>query len=1577
MSEIIQQEKIADAQEGRNDIEDDHAGIEKLMNSACAGVDEAGTEAIKRADERIDAGPESFGLDKTTGDEIFASGGFAERVDVLKGRITSLSTDAKTRISALSNGAAEGGSPVEAASVMPEEKAEAQKPMSLDRYMAERGRAEKFSDRMRERMQLAQLKIHRVKDAERVLGFAHYLEDNAANKEFENKQFGVTDNEEIKKVSERYKKQGYTVSTEKSRLDGENVEVIARKETRFKFNASRYEANDISELINAPTDPVAAIERMRELGYHLETFGGRVFTLKSEVQPILQAPNVLPFLEKLKAFGGTSVSQDFFNSRAWIGGNAFRGLAEFAAEDAEKNLLTDDAEKTIEHVSAALGRPVERAQLEMWLRLTKNEHVPDIVAALVKEEKTGSDLNVETVISRVNAIHDAGIEDVVAALSKDGFSISEMVEMYSGLSEKKADELRAAAKEFDANPRLLAAVRQADNVFLKGSDEKSLDPENLRYFSRVVEKMPEIGVAFAAMADLGVQVERYERGDYLRDVDRLMEHKDVLEALIQPDFKAFAARCESAGYKFSFKDFFAESGWDRTNLARNYQDERFRSALSSEGGIALAKEIGVFEAPASRWNIHAFEYLSQIPHALETVQKLQEAYGYKYNANEDSNNYSLQYLRNVMEDEGLRGKLLDPKIIGIFGRAKEAFGVGFSLEGAWKVVEIADDPTFQAALDDPEAIAFIKSGLKESNTDLRTAGALAMCDPTLRPAIRKIAEGFGYVPEARNETRWKSDPETGELIPKEELTLDGIDRLEKLRDNPRIFEAQEKLEAVGMRKNPLTDMESLEVVARNDLFPIFESTKNSPRVQDFLWRNLDAAASLAAMSPEKIPVYIEVFQKIDDSPSQEIQRVKDQLLSQLLESEHPIEDYQKIESIFIKNNIPTVGKIFEVFQALYDEERLDGMLKRSTTASPVLEHASSRRRYYTIYKDLLSIHIESGNRALKEYIEILQGGSGVLDKYERSGMESLAPREQEQIRYFVGKLETLLAKSALDTSEEAFEMAAASDFGERVKHVREGLKVEDGQTVLERISEMYLRPTGLTSLDQVLEKMREAKTGADARGRRMVATATEQPVDGKPSLNIQEGDLLKGVDDQHIASILQNGSVAKEFLGASSDSDATPLDTDLSIVLAGDLERGNASAIGNSIAAGYGALLFVVKDHGRFQRTEQGSNAAPVDGTRELFKTGVMGERHYGIRTGFATTEIDFMVARGSLVSNPRGMEKVFFEIAQNGFYIPIVDEGGVVVFTPEMYDERRKAFQGLEKFDGEALSFKQTTTDEPSYPAVAEIATALPEDSERVNEITQVIRAEMKKALEGLGVALRPEFDTSILGAELLDTGSTGRHTNTPGDFDFDLSLKLDAGDFTKARELAEAIKALMKMEKDDSHDEAGGYYQLRAKGVTEIGGVTLDAPLDIDIGFAKKSDLSIYGSHDAIRDKLDFIKEHDGDEAYKQTIANIILTKQILKEGHAYKKMEHGGIGGIGVENWVLANGGNLEAAFKNFRDAAYENGTRLPFQEFKQRYKILDAGVNIKYLNHDNFIDILKPEGYEAMLNTIDGYLSEQKE
>lgn len=708
-----------------------------------------------------------------------------------------------------------------------------------------------------------------------------------------------------------------------------------------------------------------------------------------------------------------------------------------------------------------------------------------------------------------------------------------------------------------------------------------------------------------------------------------------------------------------------------------------------------------------------------------------------------------------------------------------------------------------------------------------------------------------------------------------------------------------------------------------------------------------------SLPDEKREQYIALYRRIDGSPSQEIQRLKGELLEQLLLVDDPVGGFDAIESVFEKNNLPTIGKVFKVFQILHPEATL--RKKIGAVRSPRLKEASPRRVFFTLYQDLLRINILSGNRSFRDYLETIRSGQAILDRFESGG--ELSQDETEQLGGFLDRADTLFENSQLGERArlrgEERGARQVPDIGERVAFIRQSMGVKEGQTISGRVEEMFLRPIGLSSIDAALEIMRSAKREAQIRATETVGEAS----DGQ--LQIEEGDLLKGVDIRFIDKILQNGSVAKEFLGSGADSDSTPLDTDLAVVDAASAERPFEEILRGSMANGYGEVMFVLKN--RASHPEQPQSADSRCGWEpEIFKTGVMGEAHYGIRTGFPTTDIGFIIAKSEVVLDPRQLTYLFTEIAKNGWYIPVVDETGRIIFYPDDYQKFRQSFEGIARFDGDNYHFAQMP---PESPLAGEVEVLKPEisaNAERTRRLEEMIVSTITGVLAEFGVRMKGRHSHSIRGTEIFQTGSSGRHTNVPGKFDFDFSAYLDVDDFPKSPQIAARLREVMSPASDNSHGTAEDYFQIR------FAGVPLDGEsVDIDIGLGKKSELLYFASHDGVSARLGWIRTNHGEDAYLATLANIVLAKKMLSEAHAYKKTEESGLGGIGVENWILQNGGSFVEALRSFQAASQENGQPLTFEQFRARYPIIDPGLNVKNLKHDNFVWNLSEQSYKAML------------
>ena len=793
------------------------------------------------------------------------------------------------------------------------------------------------------------------------------------------------------------------------------------------------------------------------------------------------------------------------------------------------------------------------------------------------------------------------------------------------------------------------------------------------------------------------------------------------------------------------------------------------------------------------------------------------------------------------------------------------------------------------------------------------------------------------------------------------------------------------------------------------------------------------------------------------------------------------EKLAQIEQIFLHNHLPYVGKVYLVFRAMHPSLDLEtnfeyaGHFGSDSRISPVLQQATGdlksgkldqmlNSRDVIILSDLLRASFSSNNRSIREYLDTLKNGQALLDQLSSGEldwstfnqptnlMDKDTKANYDTLSTFAWHLATIY-NSTLPGKEHPYQLihqqvsqqsdteelstqsnALQTDFA----NLTSLIKPNSRYTLADRAVRYFAHFIGIKDLADAERYMDDAVKEADARNRRMAEylVTTSEP-------KLQPGDLVKGMGGwssygiSNLDNIMQNGATSKEFLGDASWTDTTPLDTDLSIVLAKAIRDGTVSdTLKHIFAYTFGGGLwsvlkrenangessFVVTRSGQDNIEEADVVQARKEGKPEVYYIGFDHPDHYGIRVGFSMSLVSFFITDDTkiknLFDNPSDArsdstpvsEVTKLEIALGGFYIPVVDrDSEKLIFTPDDYDTMRQQMSGLSHYrtgdyqfapdselelgeltlDKESLSAasmpsSSSTSDDAqgassssiTIPSTTTIIDQLPASMAETDRKHEVINQAIKQAITNipeLNLSYKDYLDGDLTEniVEVINTGSTGRQTNAPGSGDFDYLARLDRSilnDPTKKQQITDALLTAFGRENDGSAIVNGN---LRLKQVSIDG---LAEPVDIDITFTQKTNKVQYPTDAALADRLTNIK-NQSETKYQQVLANIIYAKQFLKAAGAYKPRRSpevkgiGGLGGVGIENWILQHGGSFKQAARDFLTVADNCSS---FEDFCAHYPVWDYGENHKGIRskpHDNFVaDNMNPEGYERMKEAL---------
>jgi len=804
------------------------------------------------------------------------------------------------------------------------------------------------------------------------------------------------------------------------------------------------------------------------------------------------------------------------------------------------------------------------------------------------------------------------------------------------------------------------------------------------------------------------------------------------------------------------------------------------------------------------------------------------------------------------------------------------------------------------------------------------------------------------------------------------------------------------------------------------------------------------------ITPEALTQLPGLLTKLSRSNASEVAKHAAEFAGVLLDGDlaKAPEKLAQIEQIFLHNHLPYVGKVYLVFRTMHPSLDLEtnfeyaGHFGSDSRISPVLQQATGdlksgkldqmlNSRDVIILSDLLRASFSSNNRSIREYLDTLKNGQALLDQLNSGDLDwdtfnqptSLMDKDTkanyDTLSTFAWHLATIY-NSTLPGKEHPYQLIhqqAVQDINNSLQtdfaNLTSLIKPNSRYSLADRAVRYFAHFIGIKDLADAERYMDDAVKEADTRNRK---TAEYLATTNEPKL--QPGDLVKGMGGwssygiSNLDNIMQNGATSKEFLGDASWTDTTPLDTDLSIVLAKAIRDGTVSetlkhVFAYTFGGGLWSVLkrenadgessFVVTRSGQDNAREADVVQARKEGRPEAYYIGFDHPDHYGIRVGFSMSLVSFFIADDTkiknLFDNPSDArsdstpvsEVTKLEIALNGFYIPVVDKDSEeLIFTPDDYDKMRAQMSGLSYYHTgdyqfapeDELELPSANIRETTIPDTTTIVSELPASMAETDHKHEVINQAIKQAITNipeLNLSCKDYLDGDLTEniVEMRATGSTGRQTNAPGSGDFDYMARLDRSilnDPTKKQQITDALLTAFGRENDGSAIVNGN---LRLKQVSIDG---LAEPVDIDITFAQKTNKVQYPTDAALADRLSNIK-NQSETKYRQVLANIIYAKQFLKAAGAYKPRRSpeakgiGGLGGVGIENWVLQHGGSFKQAARDFLSVA-DNCSG--FEDFCAHYPVWDYGENHKGIRskpHDNFVaDNMNPEGYERMKEAL---------
>lgn len=343
-----------------------------------------------------------------------------------------------------------------------------------------------------------------------------------------------------------------------------------------------------------------------------------------------------------------------------------------------------------------------------------------------------------------------------------------------------------------------------------------------------------------------------------------------------------------------------------------------------------------------------------------------------------------------------------------------------------------------------------------------------------------------------------------------------------------------------------------------------------------------------------------------------------------------------VKGIFANPEIPFVAKQIKLFHIMFDIFR-DGL---TMTKSVVLKIAGNNSELlnFLINQDLLKVSILNNEDSLRNLLKKVLKFSPLFEKKEKG--ETLTDEEEGNM----ANICELLFLTVFDPLNPVKKI-------ESYKDLKNFFGCKKGENLLTGFHKTFFAGLGFENIESVVSFMESRMTERE-----------RENVEFSRRFVLQKGDLVKGFDVNFADKNFSQGFFSPEFIGIErQESDRTPFDVDFV-----ELEKGTLEEMHSTRANDYGNVFLVLKKDNRWTdgRMEKGMQY-------EGIRPGVVTGNHFALRTGFAATDINALIFKSKYEGSAKSkmhLDKLKFSVLNKGFYIPIFDSKGILLFSYEEY---------------------------------------------------------------------------------------------------------------------------------------------------------------------------------------------------------------------------------------------------------------------------------------------------------------------